>query len=96
MDQVSLFRRHRANGALARCNPEAVAGELLDASGAYAFAADTLYNLRADRWIAGRSDLTGPEVANTLPRRRLKPAGVAHERDPGLAETSGSYYVLRP
>ena len=25
-----------------------------------------LYNLRADRWISGHSDVTGPQVANAL------------------------------
>jgi len=65
-DEDDIFGGIGRNGALARCTPEAVAGELLEANGVYAFAAGKLYNLQADHWIAGHSDVTGPQVANAL------------------------------
>ena len=65
-DEDDIFGGIGRNGALARCTPEAVAGELLEANGVYAFAAGKLYNLRADHWISSHSDVTGPQVANAL------------------------------
>jgi hypothetical protein len=65
-DEDDVFGGIGRNGALARCTPEAVEGELLEANGVYAFTAGKLYNLRADHWIAGHSDVTGPQVANAL------------------------------
>jgi hypothetical protein len=65
-DEEDVFGGIGRNGALARVTPEAVAGELLGADGVYAFTAGKLHNLEADRFIAGHSDITGPEVANAL------------------------------
>jgi hypothetical protein len=65
-DEDDVFGGIGRNGALARCTPEAVKGELLEANGVYAFAAGKLYNLQADHWISGHSDVTGPQVANAL------------------------------
>jgi hypothetical protein len=65
-DEDDIFGGIGRNGALVRVTPEAVAGELLDASGAYTFTAGKLHNLKADRWISGHSDVTGPEVANVI------------------------------
>jgi hypothetical protein len=65
-DEDDIFGGIGRNGALARCTPEAIAGELLGADGVYAFAAGKLYNLQADSWITGHSDVTGPQVANAL------------------------------
>jgi hypothetical protein len=53
------------NGA--QHTPEAVAGTLLDVGGTYEFrAAGRVYNLLADRFVSGHSDVTGPEVAYAL------------------------------
>jgi Alpha/beta hydrolase len=65
-DEDDVFGGIGRNGALVRFTPEAVAGELLDADGAYAFATGKLYNLQADPWITGHSDITGPQVANAI------------------------------
>ena len=65
-DEDDIFGGIGRNGALASVTPEAVAGELLGADGVYAFTAGKLHNLGADRFIAGHSDVTGPEVANAL------------------------------
>jgi hypothetical protein len=65
-DAEDIFGGIGRNGALARVTPEAVAGELLEANGVYTFAAGKLYNLQADPWITGHSDVTGPQVANAI------------------------------
>jgi hypothetical protein len=65
-DEDDVFGGIGRNGALARVTPEAVAGDLLDANGVYAFATGKLYNLQADPWITGHSDVAGPQVANAL------------------------------
>ena len=65
-DEHDIFGGIGRNGALARVTPEALAGELLGEDGVYAFTAGKLHNLAADRFIAGHSDVTGPEVANAL------------------------------
>jgi hypothetical protein len=65
-DEDDVFGGIGRNGALARVTPEAVAGELLGEDGVYAFTAGKLHNLKADRWISGHSDVTGPQVANAL------------------------------
>jgi pimeloyl-ACP methyl ester carboxylesterase len=65
-DEDDIFGGIGRNGALARVTPEAVAGELLGQDGVYAFTAGKLHNLKADHFISGHSDVTGPEVANAL------------------------------
>jgi hypothetical protein len=65
-DEDDVFGGIGRNGALARVTPEAVAGELLGEDGVYAFTAGKLHNLKADSWISGHSDVTGPQVANAL------------------------------
>ena len=52
------------NGAIH--TPEAVAGELLAVGGSYAFVQGKLYNLQADAFISGHSDVTGPAVAHAV------------------------------
>jgi hypothetical protein len=49
------------NGALR--TPEAVAGTLLEVGTAYRFERDRVFNLRADRFVRGHSDVTGHQVA---------------------------------
>lgn len=65
-DEDDVFGGIGRNGALVRFTPEAVTGELLEEDGNYTFVAGKLYNLKADRWISGHSDVTGPAVANAL------------------------------
>jgi len=52
------------NGA--QHTPEAVAGTLLDVGGTYALTRGRVHNLLADRFVAGHSDVTGPQVAYAL------------------------------
>lgn len=53
-----------ANGA--QKTPEVVAGKLLAVGGAYAFTAGKVYNLNADTFIKGHSDITRDEVAHAV------------------------------
>ena len=48
------------NGA--QLTPEAVSGKLIEAGGIYQWAAGRLFNLRADDYIRGHSDVTGAQV----------------------------------
>jgi hypothetical protein len=52
------------NGA--RKTPEAINRTLLDEHGSYQWQPGKLYNLLADNYISGHSDITGPQVANAL------------------------------
>ena len=52
------------NGAVK--TPEAIKGSLLEANGAYAFNAGTIYNLNADAFIGDHSDICRPQVAWAL------------------------------
>jgi hypothetical protein len=63
-DAHDIFGGIGRNGAIH--TPEAVAGELLPIGGRYTLAPGKLYNLRADAFISGHSDVAGPEVANAL------------------------------
>ncbi len=45
---------------------EAIAGELFDLDGQYAFTPGSVFNLRADRFINGHSDITGHQVTYAL------------------------------
>jgi hypothetical protein len=56
------------NGALRTPEVFAPAMDLLEVGGGYPFAAGTVYNLRADRFIASHGDVTGPQVAYALLR----------------------------
>jgi hypothetical protein len=52
------------NGALR--TPEAVVGELQDVGASYELQPGKVHNLKADRYIASHSDVTGPQVAHAI------------------------------
>jgi hypothetical protein len=63
-DAGDLYGGIGRNGAQA--TPEAIEGELLAAGQAYSFKSGSLYNLKADAFIGGHSDVEGMEVAHVL------------------------------
>lgn len=60
----SQFGGIGCNGA--QKTPEAVAGSLLDENGTYAFERGRIYNLEANPFIKGHSDICGPQVARAV------------------------------
>jgi hypothetical protein len=54
------------NGAVKMKPNEFVKGKLLPSDCRYAFSRGKVHNLLADEFIAGHSDVTGPQVANAL------------------------------
>lgn len=67
-DENDLYGGMGSNGAqTAQTTPERVVGTLLDVNGTYPFATGTTsskpYNLRADQFISGHSDIVNPQVA---------------------------------
>ena len=54
------------NGAQKTPEAQGNAGDLLPVGGTYAFAAGKVHNLKADEFIKGHSDITGPQVAYAL------------------------------
>jgi hypothetical protein len=54
------------NGAVKMKSAECVPGTLLPATSTYQFVAGKVYNLKADAFIKGHSDVKGPEVANAI------------------------------
>lgn len=63
-DASSRYGGLGSNGA--QLTPEAVPGELLDATGDYSLAAGKVYNLLADRFISDHGAVKGPEVAHAI------------------------------
>ncbi len=56
------------NGAQHTPEVDGAFAELLDVGHPYAFRPGAVYNLRADRFVADHSDITGPEVAHVILR----------------------------
>ena len=70
-DENDLYGGLGSNGAqTAQTTPERVAGNLLNLGGTYPFAAGATsskpYNLKADKFISGHSDIVKPEVAYAI------------------------------
>ncbi|HEY0606385.1 MAG TPA: hypothetical protein VGD58_25905 [Herpetosiphonaceae bacterium] len=63
-DKNDPFGGMGRNGA--QKTPEAIDGTLLDAGGAYSFQAGKVYNLSADEWIKGHSDISSKQVAYAM------------------------------
>lgn len=61
---TSRFGGIGCNGA--QHTPEAVDGRLLDVSGQYAFTGRKVFNLMADDFITGHSDVCGMQVAHAI------------------------------
>lgn len=65
-DADSRFGGLGGNGA--QRTPEAVPGDLHDENGDYAFAGGRVHNLRADPFVSGHSDVSGPPVVHAVLR----------------------------
>ena len=63
-DAADVFGGIGRNGAVHTAESEA--GTLLPPGERYRFRADTIHNLRADRFVADHGDVTNPAVANAL------------------------------
>ena len=65
-DENDVYGGIGCNGAVKMKPNEFVKGKLLPSDCRYAFSRGKVHNLLADEFIAGHSDVTGPQVANAL------------------------------
>jgi hypothetical protein len=65
-DENDVFGGLGRNGAVKLKPNEFVRGTLLAETATYQFAANKVYNLRADQFVSGHSDIEGKQIANAI------------------------------
>lgn len=65
-DANDVFGGIGRNGAVKMKPNEFVKGTLLPETGKYQFVAKKIHNLKADKFVSGHSDVTGPQIANAI------------------------------